>query len=122
MFETEFFLGHFNFPEEVLRRYLIDLRVFYDHLIFCNMVMWDGKKLYAISPLFEILCERLQLISLQHIISNGPHIWIFLEEDNFVSNILNQLLILLHSMPILVHVIRNPFFPLCFISKQEVIM
>ena len=122
MFETEFFLGHFNFPEEVLRRYLIDLRVFYDHLIFCNMVMWDGKKLYPISPLFEILCERLQLISLQHIISNVPHIWIFLEEDNFVSNILNQLLILLHSMPILVHVIRNPFFPLCFISKQEVIM
>ena len=70
----------------------------------------DRKKLYSVSPLFEILCERLQMISLQHVIGNGPHIGIFLDEDKFVLNLLNQLPILLHSIAILVHFIWNPFF------------
>ena len=74
--------------EDILWRHLIDLNVFYDHMIFCNMVIRDRKKLYTISPLFEIPCEILLMISLQHIVGNGSHIWIFLEKDKFVSNIL----------------------------------
>ena len=47
--------GHFTLSEDILWRHLIDLNVFYDHMIFCNMVILDGKNCTQFHLYFKYL-------------------------------------------------------------------